>query len=116
MTEPSYDTHRRYTADEFAKLPRPLCPVCGVVAEIDRIYATANEEEHAIRGDLFIAGRWSCPRGCNLITGQRLHESYKVQSRDEGFWFECSCGFEDLITTKEQRDAVLAEHKPGTYS
>jgi hypothetical protein len=88
------------------------------VAEIDRIYATANEEEHAIRGDLFMAGRWSCPRGCNPTTGQRFHHSSSLQcdiGMDGYYRFECGCGFEDLLTWAQVSEA-LAEHKSGTYS
>lgn len=97
-----------FSADEFARLPIPNCPVCGIRVELDRIDVTLNEAELEARGRRYIAGRWTCPRGCNPLTGERLHGNHTIESgMTDGIRFICNCGFDELV---ERSDFLAVEH------
>jgi hypothetical protein len=109
---------RRFTAAEFARLEFPPCPVCGTTAQADRLDCTTRADIEEGGERMYLVGRWSCPRGCNPTTGQRFHGSYNLRSdigMDGYYRFECSCGFEDLLTWAQVGEA-LAKHKSGTFS
>lgn len=104
---------RPLTADEFAQIRPPACPVCGTTVTIDRIDITLNAEELARQGRTYIAGRWECPRGCNPRTGQRMHYSQSA-SRSmgaPGVTLTCSCGDETVALDQAEMDAWRAEHR-----
>jgi hypothetical protein len=101
------------TADEFARLVPPSCPVCGAQVVVDRVDITWDAEEEARLGRQYIAGRWECPHGCNPLTGQRRHygQSYRTGKGFEGTECTCTCGDVTIILTKAEADAWQEVHK-----
>ena len=105
--------HRTFTAEQFARIEPPACPVCGATVEIDRIDVTFNAEEEARQGRNYIPGMWRCPHNCNPRTGQRMHYSQSVSSGiGSGYSLECSCGFSQQGLTGDELAALRQEHAP----
>lgn len=102
------------TADEFAQLEPPPCPVCGAAVQIDRVDVTFNEDDLRANGRTYIAGMWHCPRGCNPRTGQRMHysQSAELSIGDPGIRARCSCGDEAVLLSQAEEDAWRAIHRP----
>lgn len=112
--------HRTFTAEEFARIERPPCPVCGAPAEIQRLDVTANAGEEARQGRSYIAGMPECPHGCDPLTGERRHDSHTIRAhRDGGYTLECSCGgtaecptFADLAAAARAHQMPVAGWHP----
>lgn len=83
---------RSYSADRFAALEFPACPVCGTRIVADQIEVTPNVEDEARNGRTFVVGRHECPRGCDWRTGERKHFSVTWGQRTDGGFVDCSCG------------------------
>lgn len=109
LTNP--DAPSRFTGAEWAQQRWPPCPVCGATVEPDKIYATANQRDHELHGCTYMAGLWSCPHGCNPITGERHHGDQTI-SREfgGGLGFRCSCGVDKTGLTREEFDQLRAAH------
>ena len=112
LTNP--DAPDRFAAAEFASQRWPPCPVCGATVEPEQIYITANEEDHRLNGDTYIPGLWSCPRGCNPLTGQRMHYSQESGQDANGRWFRCSCGVSEISLSWDDLAQLRDEHRIGT--
>jgi hypothetical protein len=106
---------RAFTADEFARIAPPSCPVCGAQVTIDRIDVTLNEEDHRQHGRSYIAGMWECPRHCNPRTGQRMHLSQQAYYHPGGNRVACSCGDEQTgLATEDFIAWKQVHHHPDT--
>lgn len=109
LTNP--DAPRRFTAEEWAQQQWPPCPLCGATVEPEQIYITANRRDFELHGHTYMPGLWSCPRGCNPITGERYHGEQTV-SREfgGGLGFRCSCGVDESGLTPEEFEQLRAAH------
>jgi hypothetical protein len=105
-----------FTADQFAALPRPPCPVCGDTIHIDRIDVTLNEHDLIAYGRRYIVGRSSCPRGCDPTTGQRFHGYQEQGYGPAGGYFRCSCGVDRSNLTDLERTGLVTLHPLGRFS
>ncbi len=105
-----------YSAAEFAALPRPACPVCGQPCDVDRIYVTANAAEQAARGDRYMPGMVSCPRGCDPVTGERWHGETSFGRDFDGAYLTCSCGVDVRGVRGDELAALLAAHPAGRFT
>lgn len=100
-----------FSAEEFARLEHPPCPVCGTSVEFARIDVTLNREQELREGRRYIVGPWCCPHGCNPITGERMHsQSFGVEDGDA--WFKCMCGTEEHGVSPERMAELHAAHRP----
>ena len=50
-----------FTAEEFAALPRPACPVCGEPVRVEAVDVTMSRDLPQRR---YRAGRWRCTPEC----------------------------------------------------
>jgi hypothetical protein len=89
---------RSFTADEFAQLEWPPCPVCGGKLSVQRIDITMNADDEARNGRSYIAGLYECEHHCDLRTGQRVHygQSFRSGGPDLGDGIECTCSCGDV--------------------
>lgn len=107
---------RTFTADEFAALVPPDCPVCGTQVRIDQINVTFSAEEEAAHGRSYIAGMWDCPHGCNPRTGERMHFGQSFESRRgvPGVTCTCTCGDTTVVLSEAEGQAWRAEPREVT--
>lgn len=100
-----------FTAEEFGRLPRPPCPICGTPVDFDRLDVTTREHFDRTGERLYMAGRWSCPHDCDPVAGERRHFNRSSGNDIAGLWFTCSCGFEERGITAERLSALEGEHR-----
>lgn len=106
-----------YSAQEFAAQQWPPCPVCGTTVDVNQIDVTLNEEDERRNGRTYISGPWSCPRGCNPVTGQRLHYAQQFGGgADGGRSFRCSCGTEEYGLSADEFTRLREEHPVGKHA
>jgi hypothetical protein len=59
----------RMSAQEFAAVERPPCPVCGTTIHVERV----NVQGRADRFPVFIRGPWQCPNECDPRSPREDH-------------------------------------------
>jgi len=104
------------TATEFANLPPMPCPVCGSPVDRDRIDVTSRAHHERTGERQYIVGMWSCPRGCNPVTGERAHLNQEFGSdfgNDVDYWFRCSCGVEEHGLNWVALRELMVKHGPA---
>lgn len=101
-----------FTAEEFARIVPPACPVCGATVSVNRIDVTLNAEEEALRGRTYMMGRWNCPHGCDPRTGTRRHygQSCKTDAGRDVTECTCTCGDVTLVQNMAEFAAWHDEH------
>jgi hypothetical protein len=105
-----------FSAEEFAALVPPPCPVCGAPVDWYRVDVTLTMAEMLAHGRRFTVGRFRCPHDCNPRTGQRYHGAQKMGQDFDGRQFECSCGFTETGMTVERLAEIFSEHPIGKYT
>lgn len=107
---------RGYSADEFAQLELPACPVCGERLNVQRLDVTFNAADEKQHGRTFIPGLLECPSHCNLMTRERQHLGWHVEYGIGGPVLRCSCGLSLTNGNSEEIRGFAAEHNiPREY-
>jgi hypothetical protein len=114
MTAPTFPSGVM-TAAEFAQIPPQPCPVCGTTVNVEQIDVTPNPMYLAEHGRIYIAGIWSCPRGCDPETGKRYHGGYTRYADFEGPRYVCSCGDTVYVHTQAECDQFFTDHPVGQW-
>lgn len=101
-----------FTAEQFARLDRPPCPVCGAPIDFERVDVTTSWHFEKTGEHQYIVGPWRCPHDCDPVKGERRHYSQSLiaGSTPDGPTFRCSCGFEEDGVSGERIDELCAEH------
>lgn len=105
-----YERGRRWTVAQRDLVLRPECPVCRSLVDIQWLDVTANEADEREHGRTFVPGMWSCPHGCNPVTGERWHAGWQIVTNAEGWHYTCSCGVDEHGTGVLGLNKLHADH------
>jgi len=110
----AWAANRTFTAEQWAALTMPACPVCGATVRVDRIDVTANEADLAAGGRTYMAGLWECPHGCDPVAMTRRHygQSARTSPAFDGIELSCTCGDTTAAGTAAEAAAWLDAHLP----